>query len=183
MTSPGHSSRKAIAMHAKRRSLIGLLLVGLVVTAGCRGDDSPRTVSAGAGPVTAADERPDYAVAGFYDSGPGTFGSLKDLADRSDVVALFEVSGERDGRDTSKELPDARTVQRILELKAIDPIKGIEQEETISLWHGTWTLVPLGGDGWERQALAVTTDDYEIKVGQQVLMGLVRDSRTPDIEP
>lgn len=162
-------------------SLIRVLAVGLVATAGCSTDDSRDTVAVGGASTAATDARSDYDVAGFYDMGPQTFDSLADLVNQSDVVALFEVSGERDGRDTSKEVPDARTVQRILDLKAIEPIKGIEQDQTIPMWHGTWTLVRSEEDGWDRKALAVTTDDYEIEVGQQVLMGLVPDSGDPSV--
>lgn len=168
-------------MHGKLRSLIGVLAVALVATAGCSGDGSKDSVAAGQGSTSTSDERPGYAVAGFYDEGPKTFESLSDLVSQSEVVALFEVSGERDGRDTAKELPDVRTVQRILDLKAVEPIKGVDGDETIPMWHGTWTLVPSQDGGWDRQTLAVTTDDYEIKVGQQVLMGLVRDSGEPSV--
>ena len=166
---------------SRSSATVVLVLVGSLAMGACGDASTPTSVGAGPSEAAAveggvAQSDPGYIVTGFLDS-PGTFSSLTDMKAQSEVVGLFEVVGEREGEVTNDSV-DVRSSQRILELRVIEGFKGVRTGDMVDLWDAVYRY-DLGSDASTPAALAVTTESYDVRPGQQVVLGLNPDVTFP----
>lgn len=156
---------------ALRVRVLGLVIV-VVWPAACA--DGATTTTVASHTEAPASEDSDHVVGAYDENLAVTFTSLEDLRDLSEVIAVFTITGQHEGRITSDN-PDERTVQRILELQVEEPIKGAERGDELRVWDGSWSYHSARTGAWERVALTVVTDGYELEPGDRVIMALVPD--------
>lgn len=164
-----------------RRAAVTGAVIGLLALVGC-GTGESTGVSAGPGSsITGTslgeDPEPGYVVKGLPES-EGTFSSLADMKEQSEVVALFEVVGEREGEVTNESV-HARSSQRILELRVIEGFTGVAEGDRIDLWDAIYDY-DLSRDDPSPVALTVSTETYNLRPGQQVILGLFADPSFED---
>lgn len=98
------------------------------------------------------------------------------MSDRSDIVALMTIRNVRDGEVLDAD--HAGTSKQILvELVVDSAIKGSRDGETILVWIG----IREGDSDGGQPADLFTTRGYAPEVGDQLVAGLIADTRTPGV--